>query len=350
MKQNDMVGIVAERDFLLHRISRQVRESPARLLPIYQRLNEPNIAALTRRYPARVADEAQILNVHSEMYLQQIRQHSLSSNPFSYDKDTYLMENSLYVATLAAGGCFTLADAIMAREIKCGFAIVRPPGHHAGIGNGAGFCILNHIALTAKYLQNQYNLRRILIVDFDAHHGNGTDEIFFEDPGVLMISIHQRGLFPSTTGMETSTGGGDGAEYTINIPVHSTFGDVEYNYIFGKVVHNIVRQFAPEFILVSAGFDGHIDDPMSELALSTDWYRHVAGLLKGYSVTYGIDRLLYVLEGGYHVQSLESAVAATILGLSEPAAEALGAPLSPRAAELLNGTVFPHLKTRWDFT
>ena len=349
MIRGDLVGIVAERDYLLHRIPQTVRESPARLLPIFQLLNDPDIVAVTRRYSARSADEAEILSVHSEMYLQQLRENSLSENPFAYDKDTYLMEDSLYVAGLAAGGCLTLADAIMAREVKYGFAIVRPPGHHAGTGNGQGFCIFNNIAITARYLQRRHDLRRILVVDFDAHHGNGTEEIFFEDPSVLVMSMHQRALFPMTTGMGAHVGSGEGAFYTINIPVHATFGDAEYNYIFGKVVHNIVRQFAPEFILVSAGFDGHIDDPMSELRLTTEWYQRIAGVLKGYSALYGIDRLLFVLEGGYHLKSLESALAASLRGLSEPVTEALGTPFSARAAELLGESVFPYLKERWNF-
>ena len=350
MTRADTIGIVADRAFLLHRIPQPVRESPARLLPILRRLESPEFNGMIRRYPVRVADESDILSVHSEMYLNQIRQNSLLSNPFSYDKDTYLMEQSLYTASSAAGSCMTLADALMAGEIRCGFALVRPPGHHAGIGNGQGFCIINNVAVAAGYLQRRYNLRRILIVDFDAHHGNGTEEIFYEDPGVLIISIHQRFLFPSNTGMGMSIGRGEGRGYTVNVPVHATFGDVEYNYIFGKVVHNIILQYAPEFILVSAGFDGHIDDSMSELSLSTDWYRHVAELLKSYSLMYGINRLLYVLEGGYHIKSLEASVAAALHGLSVEAAAPVGAPFVSRAAELIKKEVLPHFEGRWDFT
>ena len=350
MTHVESIGVVAEQDYLLHRIPQPVRESPSRLLSVYQRLHDSDIAAITRRYPARSADESLILRIHSEMYLQQLRQNCLSPNPFAYDRDTYLMEDSLYVSALAVGGCLTLADAIMAREVSYGFAVVRPPGHHAGVGNGQGFCIFNNVAVTAQYLRDKYGLNRLLIVDYDAHHGNGTEEIFYDDPGVLVISIHQRALFPSTTGMETSVGTGKGVGYNINIPVHGTFGDVEYNYIFGKVVHNIIRQYAPEFILVSAGFDGHVDDSMSELALTTAWYAHVAECLKGYAVVYGINRLLFVLEGGYHPKTLESAVTATLHGLSMPTDKALGAPFSRRAAELLADSIVPHYGSHWDFS
>jgi acetoin utilization deacetylase AcuC-like enzyme len=345
MKGAERVGIIVERDYLLHRVPQSVREDPVRLLSLYQRLEDSNVIDQIRRYPARTALEAEILNVHSEMYIEQIRRHSIADNPFAYDKDTYLMEDSYYVATLAAGGCLTLADAIMAGELHCGFALVRPPGHHAGVGNGSGFCILNNIAIVADHLKRQYGLKRVLIFDFDAHHGNGTEEIFWEDPSVCVLSIHENNLFPKMSGDSADIGGGPGRGYNVNIPVFPTFGDIEYTYIVGNIVHNAIRLFAPEFILVSAGFDGHIDDPISSLSLSTAWYGRVARILKSYSRTYGIDRLLFVLEGGYNRESMVSAALSTIEGLYLPA-ETMGIPFSERAANLLNKTVLPHLPHR----
>ena len=348
MSAAQKVGIVASWEYLQHRIPQNVHEHPRRLFPIYQQLNNPRLQEMSQMYKGRSALEDELTAVHSQLYLNQIRQYALSSNPFAYDKDTYLMEDSFYVAGLAAGGCITLAEALMSGEIACGFALVRPPGHHADVGSGRGFCIFNNVAVVARYLTQHYGLKKIFIFDFDAHHGNGTQEIFWDDPRTLFLSIHQENLFPFASGAASETGEDEGKGYTLNIPVSPTFGDAEYSYIVERIVQEAIRQFAPEIILVSAGFDGHVDESISGLCLSTDWFEHLARQLKVYSTEYGANRLLYVLEGGYNPTSLAASVIAGIRGMYAPA-ERLEVPYSERACDLLETKILPYWGSKWRF-
>lgn len=299
------------------------------------------------RVSAREANEAEILSVHSGLYLSQLREHAVSGNPFGYDKDTYLMEDTLYVASFAAGGCLALGDAIMRNEVDTGLALVRPPGHHAGIGNGAGFCVLNNVAILAKHLQRRYGLSRIMILDVDAHHGNGTQEIFFEDASVLFMSIHEENLFPANAGAANEIGANDGEGYTINIPVKPGFGNIEYSYMMGQLVQEVIIQYAPQFLLVSVGFDSHDNDPISNLTLTTDWYRLLAKTLGSYVDTYGVHRLLYVLEGGYIAESVEVSTMALLEGMATP--ETQDTPFSSRANELLKRSILNQLSPHWHF-
>lgn len=347
MKRRQRIGIVAERDYLRHQIPLNVRESPKRIWPVYQRIDEIVAAGELKRVSAREASDAEILSVHSALYLSQLREHAVSGNPFGYDKDTYLMEDTLYVASFAAGGCIALGDAIINNEVDTGIALVRPPGHHAGVGNGAGFCVLNNVAILAKHLQRQYDLSRIMILDMDAHHGNGTQEIFFESGSVLFMSIHEENLFPANSGAANEIGADDGEGYTINIPVKPGFGDVEYSYMLGQLVQEVIIQYAPQILLVSMGFDTHIDDPISNLALTTDWYRLMARTLGWYVNTYGVQKIMYILEGGYIAKSVEVSTMALLKGMAAP--EAQDIPFSSRASDLLKKAILGQLSSCWCF-
>ena len=234
---------------------------------------------------------------------------------------------------------FPQFDMIMDGSIRNGFALVRPPGHHAEPGRGMGFCVFNNIAVTAKYLQTQYNLSRILILDFDIHHGNGTQEVFYDSDKVLFISVHQKGLFPAS-GAPTEIGEGKGRGYTINIPVHSFFGDTEYTYLFGKLLGNVAEQFMPQIILVSAGYDGHADDNISATVLTSNWYHTVTTMLKQCARDFCDGRLLYILEGGYNPDSLEDSVFATIDSMLAPEQSRVGIFQSKRAQALLQDHPF----------
>jgi len=272
---------------------------------------------------------------HSPFYVEQLREHTVKDDPYSYDRDTYLMEESLPTARLAAGGCFSLADQIMAEEIDYGFALIRPPGHHATGGRGMGFCIYNNIALTAEYLRQQYNLSRILILDFDIHHANGTQEIFYDTNEVLVCSIHQHGLFPFS-GSPEETGSEAGKGYTINLPVHPQFGDPEYTYLLGRLLQAVVEQYLPQFILVSAGFDAHIDDTISGTTLSTEWYGQITHILRRHAADSCNNRLLYVMEGGYNAVALESSVLFTIGAMVKNNFDRPGIFSVPRAEKILH--------------
>ena len=283
----------------------------------------------------REAKNAEITTAHSPFYLDQLREHAIKDNPYSYDKDTYLMEDSLPTARLAAGGCFALTDRIMEGDINYGFGIIRPPGHHATPGRGMGFCIFNNVALTAEYLRNTYGLRRILILDFDVHHANGTQEIFYDTDEVMVCSIHQKELFPFT-GTPEELGSGAGKGYTVNIPVHAQFSDKEYTYILGRTLQGIVEQYLPQFILVSAGFDAHKDDTISGTTLSSNWYATIAHILRRHAADNCDNRLLFVLEGGYNPVSLESSIFATIDALLQKNFDRPGILPVPRADKILD--------------
>jgi acetoin utilization deacetylase AcuC-like enzyme len=180
-----------------------------------------------------------------------------------------------------------------------------------------GFCIINNTAVTAQYLLDKHRLSRILVVDFDAHHGNGQQEIFYGSNQVLTLSIHQDSIYPFS-GKVTELGQGDGLGYNINIPVYGQYGDLEYKHLFGRIVQAIAEQYAPQIILVSAGFDGHAEDTISGLQLSTQGYAELGEILKYLANLLCDDRLLYILEGDYHLPALEESVVASLNTLIEP--------------------------------
>lgn len=327
-------GVLFDQRYFGHSIPLVSLENAGRVRGLYQRLESDEYSDRLCRFRPREALAVDIEAVHSTFYLEQLREHVNLDDPYSYDRDTYLMEQSLFTASLAAGGCLELADRILGGEIDYGFALVRPPGHHAEPGRGMGFCVYNNVAVTAQYLRRVYGLQRILIIDFDVHHGNGTQSVFYESEHVFFCSIHQDKLFPFT-GLSREVGTGKGQGYTINLPVHQQFADQEYLYLLSKVLGGVVEQYLPQIILVSAGFDGHKDDSISRILLSTQWYGVVTDLLKFLAHEACDDRLLFVLEGGYNPVSLEASVLATVDSLLRPLGKRPGVAYSERAAKIL---------------
>ncbi|RLB73249.1 MAG: histone deacetylase [Deltaproteobacteria bacterium] len=311
---NKKPGLVFDNRYFHHRISESSLENPERLRNLYRTLDSTEYQNLFIKVPPRMAVTDEIESLHSSFYVNQLRGHALRTDPFSYDRDTYLMEETLPTAELAVGGCLELADKIMAEEINYGFALIRPPGHHAEPGRGMGFCVFNNVALTAKYLLDTYKLRRILIVDFDIHHGNGTQEAFYDSDQVMFLSLHQSSLFPFT-GKESETGEEDGRGYTINVLVFSQFGDPEYTYLLGHLLQNLVEQYQPQVILVSAGYDGHIDESISSTLLSTKWFGVATAMLRQAAREVCDNKLLFILEGGYNPVSLEASILETFNSL-----------------------------------
>ncbi len=330
---NKKLGLLYDNRYFDHAIEQFSPENPERIRHLY--------ATIKQRYNGnfhvfspREATSEDVNAVHSSFYIQQIREHAVHLDPYSYDRDTYLMEDSFVTALFAAGGCLEVADSIMNGNIGCGFALVRPPGHHAEPGRGMGFCILNNIGITAKYLQKRYQMNRILILDFDVHHGNGTQEVFYDSDQVLFVSLHQKGLFPFT-GSPNEIGKEKGLGYTINLPLFPQFGDSEYTFLIGRVLQGVVEQYMPQIILVSAGFDGHRDDNISGTLLSTGWYGTITTMLRQYARESCEDRLLFILEGGYNPVSLEDSIIATIDSLLAPETSRIGVMYTQRADKLL---------------
>lgn len=336
---NKKLGIVKDIRYFDHVITRSSPENPDRIRNLYITLAQPLYSDELRYVTPREASDDEVLAVHSRFYIDQIRALALEGNSFAYDSDTYLMDKTLYTAGLAAGGCLKLADLVMNGEIDYGFALVRPPGHHAEPGRGMGFCVLNNAALTAAYLRRVYGLTRILIFDFDIHHGNGTQEIFYDDDEVLVVSLHQRNIFPFS-GKAVEVGRDRGEGYNINIPVFSQFGDQEYTYLAGKVLGAIAEQYLPQIILVSAGYDGHAEDTISDTLLTTKWFGSVTSMLKKAAHEACDNRLLFILEGGYNPVVLEDSVLATINTLMRDDIPCVGIPFSKRADLILSGHPF----------
>jgi acetoin utilization deacetylase AcuC-like enzyme len=224
------------------------------------------------------------------------------TDPVLLDADTVATETSWTAALLAAG------IAIEAAETS-GFALVRPPGHHARPATAMGFCLVNNVAVAARHMQAVHGVGRVAIVDYDVHHGNGTQEIFWADETVLFVSLHQWPFYPGSGGPT------DQSETTVNIPLSAGSGDDEYLLAFDEVVEPVVEQFDPDLVLVSAGFDAHEEDPLAEMRVSADGFRELSRRCAALA-----PRVAAVLEGGYNIETLPRLVAAALAGFSEKTA------------------------------
>ena len=329
-------GILFDRRYFDHGIPLNSLENAARVRGLYQRLESERYRDRFSIFRPREASTTDIEAVHSSFYLEQLREHVNLHDPYSYDRDTYLMEQSLYTAALAAGGCLELADQILSGTIDYGFALVRPPGHHAEPGRGMGFCLFNNVAITAQYLRRVYGLQRILIIDFDVHHGNGTQAVFYESEQVLFCSIHQEKLFPFS-GQAHEVGTGQGAMgIRINLPVHQQFGDARSTSIcsIGSLAM-WSSSICPRLYWSQLVTMRHQDDSISRTLLTTQWFYVVTELLKFFAHEVCDDRLLFILEGGYNPLSLESSVLATVDSLLLPPGKRPGVSHSDRGAKIL---------------
>lgn len=345
MSMGPRIGLVRDSAYFDHKVEPSSKECPERVRRLYLDIEQDPDLGKFIDCPPRSATDGEICRVHSEHYLRQILEHAVSSDPYSYDPDTYITAESPHVARLSAGGCLVLADAMMAEDIDSGFALVRPPGHHAEIGRGSGFCIFNNIAITAQYLIDHYGLNRILIVDFDTHHGNGTQDVFYQTDQVLTLSIHQNNLFPFS-GKGTELGQGCGQGYNVNIPVPAQFGDAEYSCLFGTIVQNIVENYLPQVILVSAGYDAHIDDPISQTDITTAGYYAMTHALKHFATSVDA-RLLFILEGGYNTESLSASVRASLHALADSSSALPSFRHAPRAIQTIEKEWPAELIRKW---
>ncbi len=245
-----------------------------------------------------------IKTVHTEEYLNILQWISTSGqNNVRLDADTYALPTSYEVARLSAGGVISVVDAVLSGQASNGLAAVRPPGHHAMPDHGMGFCLLGNIALGARHAQNNYGLKKVLIVDFDVHHGNGTQAMFYNDNSVFFISSHQYPFYPGS-GAFDETGKGIGSGYTLNIPLAPGHGDESLAAIYESVVWPATERFQPDLIMVSAGFDAHWDDPLAALNLSLTGYDHITRELIRMAQKLCDGKIIFVMEGGYNLNVL----------------------------------------------
>ena len=255
---------------------------------------------------------------------------------------------SYEIAKLAAGGAIQAVAAVVSNDaIKTAYVLTRPPGHHAEADQGMGFCIFNNIVIAAKYAQKELGIKKILIIDWDAHHGNGTEDAFYEDDSVLFISLHQDNLEPIGRGKVCDTGRGAGAGYTINIPLQAASGDAVYQYAYEQIVIPVVDAFKPELILVSAGQDGSIFDPLARMMLSVNGYRYLAKATKKLANKYASGRLVCLHEGGYCETYVPFCTHAIIEELSGVATD-VGDPFIYALAGTTYNVLLPHQKAHID--
>lgn len=307
-------GIVYHPAYLEHDMGPGHPESPNRLRAIMQRLEESGtVAQLTRIEPRRAEDEW-ITQIHSPNYVASLNRHAPTDGRVSLDSDTSMSPGSLHAAYCAAGGALAAVDAIMANQVDHVFCAVRPPGHHAEAGRAMGFCLFNNVAIAARYVQKKYGLARVLVVDWDVHHGNGTQHSFDDDPSVLFFSAHQYPHYPGT-GRGTERGEGSGEGFTINVPMEAGEGDEEYHAIFLNALVPAADEFKPEFVIISAGFDAHKDDPLASMGLTEAGYADLTHIVAGIAQRHAKGRILSSLEGGYNLTALAHSVDAHIQAL-----------------------------------
>lgn len=298
--------------FLAHTLAGHP-ENRERLESIITALDKSGLRDRTIAIPPRPASREEVGRVHSPAYIDLIR-HLAESGGDTWDGgETYVVRASYDAAVLAAGAAIRAVEAVLAGEADNAFALVRPPGHHASAGAGEGFCLFNNVAIAARAALAA-GLERVLIADFDLHHGNGTQAIFYDDPAVLYFSTHQWGIYPGT-GWVTETGHGPGLGTTVNVPFSAGVGDSALAAAFDAVLAPIARRFRPELILVSAGFDAHWSDPLGSLLATITGLTGLVRRLVTLAGELCAGRLVLSLEGGYSLDALGAGVCASIRAL-----------------------------------
>lgn len=283
-------------------------EHAGRIQAIWRRLDESGLTARLHAVEATPIERDLLLSVHTRRYLDLLDQLSGFDRAVRLDSDTYATPSSYEIARLSAGGGVRAVDAVLRGDASNALAAVRPPGHHAMPDHAMGFCLLGNIALAARYAQQQYGIKRVLIVDYDVHHGNGTEAMFYADPSVLFISTHQQNLYPGTGAVE-DTGEGKGEGYTINVPLIGGHGDESYAALFREIIWKAAERFQPELILVSAGFDAHWADPLAGIQLTLNGYAHLSAEMKRMAQTLCGGKIVFFVEGGYNLDALGYGVA-----------------------------------------
>jgi acetoin utilization deacetylase AcuC-like enzyme len=288
-------------------------ESPERLEEIMRVLNATGILSRLIAIDPVPATDAQIIAAHTREHLARV-QELCARGGGHFDADTYANERSFDAARLAAGALVRAVDAVMAREVDNAFALVRPPGHHATKHRAMGFCLFNNVAIGAHHALAAHSLDRVLIVDYDVHHGNGTQDIFYHSPRALYFSTHQYPHYPGT-GNWDEIGEGEGRGYTVNVPLPPGVGDEGYQLIFDDLLFPLAERYRPQIVLASVGFDAHWRDPLAMESLSLAGYTTLARTLIEIANEMCDGRIVFALEGGYDLEVVANGVASTCRAL-----------------------------------
>ncbi len=303
------VGYVYHPIYLKHDTGGHV-ENARRLEAIISHLERTGLKSQLNLIEPRAASIEEISRVHRREYIKEIEEMAQRGGGW-LDPDTLMSAGSYEAALYAAGGLIRAVEVVMAGEVASAFALVRPPGHHATSSYAKGFCLFNNIAIATEHALAEYKLERILIIDFDVHHGNGTQEAFYDNPRVMYISTHEYPFYPGTGDLK-ETGGGAAEGTVINIPLSAGGGDSEYLNVLEQIIVPAAKGFKPQLILVSAGYDAHWADPLAMMQMSVTGFGQMAGIIKGLADELCGGRLVLTLEGGYHLEALAASVKATL--------------------------------------
>jgi acetoin utilization deacetylase AcuC-like enzyme len=329
-------GLLYDERFLLHHAGTRHPEHPGRLTAIWQRLRAAELVTRCERVPAREATREELRAVHSDHHIRVVEESAHHEGVW-LDPDTYTSRDSAMAARLAAGGLVDLCAHVVRGTLHNGFAVLRPPGHHAEPDRPMGFCLFNNVAVAAHSMR-ALGARRALVVDWDLHHGNGTQDIFYRDPDVLYFSTHQSPYYPGTGDVE-EVGEGEGRGRTVNIAWPGGMGDAEYLAAFDEVLLPIARRFEPDLVLVSAGFDAAAGDPLGAMQVSAAGFAQLTARLMGL----GGGRLVLALEGGYNLAAIAAASEACLrVLLGEAPPEIAARPPSERARRVLDRVLAIH--------
>ena len=282
-------------------------ETSERLVSIRNRISGADWFKEITVLKAKEAELETISLVHDKGYIETVRRECEAGFMGLSTGDTVICKESFYVAKMAAGGVLAAVDAVVGGKAKNAFCAVRPPGHHASQYRGMGFCIFNNIAVAAKYAQKKYKLDKVLIADWDVHHGNGTQDVFYKDDTVYFMSTHQWPLYPGT-GRSSETGEGKGKGFTMNRPFPAGSGNNEIIGAFRDDLLPAAKKFKPDLVLISAGFDSRVDDPLGGFNIDDEGFRELTRIMIEISKISGKGRLISILEGGYNLRGLASAV------------------------------------------
>jgi acetoin utilization deacetylase AcuC-like enzyme len=308
-------GIVKDERYLRHDAGFGHPESPQRLGATYAMLETSDMAGQFVEIEPRYATHEEIGMIHSLSYINLVA--STAGKMFvPLDPDTAATPESYDVAKLAVGGLFNAIDSVVSGEVDNAFALVRPPGHHAGVSNAAGFCLFNNVAIGAMHAISKHKMDRILIVDWDLHHGNGTQAQFYDDPRVLYFSTHQYPYYPGTGAIE-EIGRGKGIGYNVNVPLRPGTDSAQYVKIFRKIIYPVSVKFKPDLVLISAGFDPYYKDPLGGMKVTPAGFACLTRILMDIADQCCGGKVVATLEGGYHISGLAESVKATLIEMKD---------------------------------
>lgn len=299
-------GVVSDKRYMEHVAHGYHPESHQRLEVLYGALQEPGMKENYGEIKPRLATQEELELIHVPAYIRLVASTAARTMTM-LDPDTYACSKSYEAARLAAGGTLAAVDKVMEGELNNAFALIRPPGHHAESNRAMGFCLFNNVAIAASYALKAHQAKRALIIDWDLHHGNGTQHSFYERGDILYFSTHQYPYYPGT-GFFSETGSGPGRGFTVNVPLSAGPGDGEYFRIFEEILEPIALEFQPDIVFVSAGFDIYYQDPLGGMQVTAQGFANLTRIILDFARETCRGKVVFVLEGGYHLEGLRESV------------------------------------------